>query len=279
VRELVERGRHLELGGEERRVTILFSDLAGFTTLAETLPPVGVVALLNEYLGAMTEVIYVERGTVGDFVGDAVLAYWGAPTEQPHQAARACRAALAMQSALTGLNARLGARGLPALNQRIGIHTGEVIVGNIGSEQHREFTVIGDAVNLASRLEGANKRFGTGILVSGDTLAETDGAFVTRELARVVVQGRAAPVAVHELRAVQEPPAAGTSSARQRSPTYAEALEMFYTGELRGARAGFLAAWEQDADAAARFMAAQCGALLAAPLPQPWDGALRLSEK
>jgi adenylate cyclase len=278
VQEMANRGWGLDLGGESRVVTILFSDLEGFTSLSENMTPRQVVNLLNEYLGGMSNELFAEHGTIGDFIGDAIMAYFGAPVALPNHAARACRAALHMQARLDELNVGWRGRGLPELRMRIGIHTGEVVLGNIGSERRTDFTIIGDAVNLASRLEGANKLFGTGILVSGDTLAGTDRAFESRELGRIVVKGKTRPVVIHQL--IAEGPTGG-DFIRARSPadSYALGLEKFYLARFDEARAMFTDASTRHGDRAAAFMAGQCERFRSQPPGPGWNGAIELTTK
>ena len=196
VERLVARPGLLRLGGEAREVTVMFTDLEGFTTLSEQLSAEQTVELLTLYFNAMTPLIHATGGTVDKFIGDAVMAFWGAPLDDPAHAEHAVRAALAMQRAMDALLARLQERGLPPVRMRIGLHTGRVVVGNVGSEQRFSYTVIGDAVNLAARLEGANKAFGTQILLSGSTAAQLPAVIGLRALDDVIVKGRSEPVRV-----------------------------------------------------------------------------------
>src|SRR5262249_26375049 len=156
-------------GGEHRRLTIYFSDIADFTSISESMPPEALVAHLGEYLQAMSEQVLAAGGTVDKYIGDAVMAFWGAPLENAEHDRGAGTAAVRNQQPLRKLRERWQAEGKPPFRARIGIHTGEVIVGNIGSAARLNYTVIGDAVNLASRLEGLNKYYDTSILISEST--------------------------------------------------------------------------------------------------------------
>jgi adenylate cyclase len=199
VRELVDISEELVVGGERREISVLFSDIRGFTTLSEGLDPAELVNQLNEYFEEMTEAIEWERGTLDKFIGDGLMAIFGAPLHQPDHADRACAVALAMCERLDELNVGRTERGLPQLAIGIGVHTGEAIVGNIGSPARRvEFTAIGDTVNLASRLESNTKTVGARILVSNETVAAcTEHRFESR--GAIVVKGRTQATDVFEL--------------------------------------------------------------------------------
>jgi adenylate cyclase len=197
VARLVEEPELLRLGGEAREVTLMFTDLAGFTSLSERLSAEQTVELLSAYFDAMTPIIHRHQGTVDKFIGDAIMAFWGAPLEDPRHAEHAVRAAIEMQTAMDTLAAGLARRGLPAIAMRIGLHTGTAVIGNVGSATRFSYTAIGDAVNLAARLEGANKAFGTGILLSGATAAQLPPDIGLKPLADVIVKGKSEPVRVY----------------------------------------------------------------------------------
>jgi adenylate cyclase len=187
------------LSGERREVSILVSDIRGFTTLSEKLPAEVVAAHLNDYFPAMVGAIFDHRGTVDDFIGDGILAVFGAPLPDADHAGRAVRAAAAMQAALTRLNAGWEGRGLPVLRMGVAVHTGTVFVGNVGSAERAKYTVIGDAVNATARLEGLNKDLGTTILLTEEVRTAVGGLVETRFRGDIAVKGRAEPLRVHEL--------------------------------------------------------------------------------
>ncbi len=166
IEQLIAHPERLKLGGERRTLSIFFSDLQGFTAISEGLDPEALTALLNEYLSAMTDILHEEGGTVDKYVGDAIIAFWNAPLDQPDHAERAARAALRCQEKLSEMRPDFRERIGKDLYMRIGLNTGFAVVGNMGSRSRFDYTVLGDAVNLASRLEGINKQFGTFILSS-----------------------------------------------------------------------------------------------------------------
>lgn len=191
VNELAAHPERVTLGGEHREVTLMFTDLAGFTTLAEELEPRRAADMLNRYMTEMNRVIFRYNGTIVQFIGDAIMAFWNAPLADSDHALHAVQAACDMQAAMGGLNVQLQADGLPSLGMRIGIHTGTVLVGNMGSAIGRlYYTALGDAVNLAARLEGANKAYGTNILVSAASVEKIDGQIPMRRVDLVRVKGK-----------------------------------------------------------------------------------------
>lgn len=199
ARQVAEDPTALDLGGEEIVATAMFTDIAGFTSVAESMTAQETAAMLNRYFSEATGHVFATDGTLVKYIGDAVFAIWGAPVRVPDHAARACRTALAlarMDAARDDADADDPAR---RLRTRIGVHTGPMLVGNLGSKQRFDYTAIGDAVNLAARIEGINKMFGTRAIVSGDTLAAADGDVAVRRLGRVQVVGRGVPVTLYEL--------------------------------------------------------------------------------
>jgi adenylate cyclase len=199
-------GGKVSLGGESLKVTILFTDIRSFTSISERMDPQQLVGLLNEYFTEMVGIVMQEDGVVDKYIGDAIMAVFGAPVPKEDDAVHAVRAAVRMRRALLELNERLEARGLPRLRTGIGIHTGEVVAGNIGSEKRMEYTVIGDAVNLASRLETSTKDVGVNVLISEDTYALTKHVVEVRAVKEITVKGRKAPVMTYEVLGLQGEP-------------------------------------------------------------------------
>lgn len=197
VAHLLSQAREQQALGEARELTVLFSDIRGFTALAESMPSEAVVKLLNDYLTCMVDVIFAAGGTLDKFMGDGIMAYFGAPIEQPDHADRALWCAVHMQEALVRFNAARIDTGLPALKIGVGLHSGRVIVGDIGSPRRREYTAIGDVVNVAARLESLTKQHGAPILVSETTVARVRGPVRFTRAPDAPIRGRAAPLALY----------------------------------------------------------------------------------
>jgi adenylate cyclase len=200
VEEITENIEKLKLGGEKRELSVLFSDIRGFTTMSETLPPEDLVRLLNTYLTRMTEQVFKHDGLLDKYIGDAIMAVYGAPIHRPDHALLACHTALDMMRELRGLQAEWKHEKRPAIDIGIGINTGTMIVGNMGSVNRFDYTVIGDSVNLGSRIEHLNKEYGTHILISEFTYADVrDKIKAVREVDVTAVRGRGASVRIYEL--------------------------------------------------------------------------------
>jgi len=192
----------IRFNGEKRKLTILFSDVRSFTTLTEKSDPVRLLKQLNEYLEAMTDIIFRYDGIVDKFIGDGIMAHWGAFTPDRPNAALAARAALDMIEELANLNRHWEATGFPPLDIGIGLNTAEVIFGNVGAGKKLDFTAIGDGVNLAARLEGANKEYRTHIIISEATREELGPAAQVASLGSIVVKGKTVSVEIFELKAL-----------------------------------------------------------------------------
>ena len=199
VRRVVDNSISTELGGVRQEISIVFTDVRGFTTIAESADPDVLMRQMSRYFTALTDAFLAEGGTVDKFIGDAVMVFWNAPDPQPDHVERACRAALAGQKAAEQLNTQFEAEGLPPFYTRFGIHVGEAVVGNLGSAERMNYTALGSPVNLASRLEGLNKEYGTTILVSEDVYARVRHRFQFRAIASVVAKGMTRETRVYEL--------------------------------------------------------------------------------
>ncbi len=277
VDQLVADPSRLRLGGEKRHLSILFSDLAGFTSLSESVTPEALLELLNEYLDEMAAIVLSESGTLDKYIGDAIMALYGAPGDLPNHAAHACRTALRMQRRLEQLNVRWREVGRAPMGMRIGVNTGYPVVGNIGGEKRFDYTALGDAVNLAARLEPACKAYDVGILISGATKEAAGDAIITRELDLLAVYGKDEPVAVLELVAL----------AGEELGEKAELLRQFESGlaACRGrdfelAIQYFEAVAEIDpTDGPALLYLERCRDYMVNPPPAEWDGVERRQVK
>ncbi|MGQ9920135.1 MAG: CHASE2 domain-containing protein [Desulfobacca sp.] len=276
VNTMLQHPEKLKLGGEKREMTVLFSDIRGFTTLSERLEPEVLVNLLQSYLNPMTEVVFQHHGTMDKYIGDAIMAIYGAPLPLPDHAARACDTALDMLTTLTHLWEDWRAQGLPALKIGIGINSGPMTVGNMGSERLFDYTVIGDNVNLASRLEGLNKYYGTAILISEATQQLLPDTFLLREVDRVRVKGKKASVAIFELRGRGQP--TGLEAALLQS--FAAGLTAFRQLQWQKAEEHFRRCLDlYPDDGPAKLLLQRTAQLAQQPPPPDWDGTTTLTEK
>lgn len=265
VDSMVASGKMPALGGEMRNVTMFFSDLSGFSSIAETMTPGELVTLMNEYLSAMTDIIESHGGYVDKYIGDSIVAMFGAPADDPAHATNAVRAALKCHDKLAELNAGHPAFAGHGLSHRIGLNSGEAVVGNIGSRRRFNYTVMSDTVNVASRLEGANKYYGTAIMASETTMAQTGATFAWRELDAIRVLGRGEAIKVFEPLAER-----GAESDRQAkaATAYAEGLARWRARDFAGAADAF--GQMTDTDPASAQFARRAIALAANPPPPDW---------
>jgi len=271
VAEMLRHPERVKLGGERRDMTVLFSDIRGFTSISETLDPEALVRLLNELFTPMTRIVLEHGGTLDKYMGDALMAFFGAPLAQPDHAARACRATLAMRDELVRLNDGWHRAGsLPAhlsLGIGIGLNSGEMSVGNVGSEAVFGYTVIGDNVNLGSRIEGLNKDYGTQILVSESTVERAGPGLLFRELDQVRVKGKQQPVGLFELMSLEP----ASPADRERAALFAGGLAAYRGRDFAAAEAVF-ARLAAGSDGAARLFEERCRHYREDPPPADWDG-------
>lgn len=276
VREVLASGREAELGGERRTLTVFFSDIVGFTSVSERMDPEALVAHVGEYLGAMSEEVLAEDGTLDKYIGDAVMAFWGAPRRDEQHALKACRAALRNQKRLRELRAKWQEEGKPELYCRIGLNTGELIVGNIGSESRLNYTVVGDAANLASRLEGLNSHYGTSIMMSSSTHALVKEAVVARPLDRVAVKGKKRGSLVYELLGLK---GETDEEAAAFAQEYEDALACYFVMQWPEAARRFETLLQKRDDTAGRILLERCRIYIESPPPADWTGSFQMTSK
>lgn len=273
IDRLIDDPKRLQLGGEERMITSFFSDVAGFTSISEKLSPHELVALLNDYLSAMTEIILDEGGTLDKYEGDAIVAFWNAPLDEPDHAVRACRAALACQKKLAELGPDFRKRYGLEIRARIGLNSGPAVVGNMGSGRRFDYTAMGDTINLAARLEGACKTYGVPILAGEKTLEMVREKILAREIDRVRVVGKKLPVRIFE--PIGEFGKAAAADA-DKAILFQRGLELYRDRQWDGAMQIF---GSLAGDAAAGVYAARCRDYRDAPPPEDWDGVADLKTK
>ena len=243
LKEILKDPSKLRLGGERKEITVLFTDIANFTTISEKMTPEDLASMLNDYLTRMSEIVFANGGVLDKYVGDAVMAFWNAPLTNPNHAILACKTALAM----------IGASG--DLQMRVGINTGEMFVGNMGSKMRFDYSVLGDNVNLGSRLEGINKEYGTKILISESTQSLISNNLITRFIDTVAVKGKEKGVKIYELRSINY------------DPNFDIARELYEKGEFTKA----LKIFEKIIDdPPAKVFLLRCQEFIKIP-PQRWD--------
>ena len=273
IERVIENPALLRLGGERREVSSFFSDVAGFTAISEALSPEELVDLLNEYLSEMTEIILASGGTLDKYEGDAIIAFWNAPLEQPDHALRACRVALRCQARLRELQPRFQERYGRSIVMRIGLNSGPAVVGNMGSSRRFDYTAMGDTINLAARLEGACKQYGIGILVGEETYRRAQADIAAREIDIIRVVGKTKPVAVYEIIKEKDRLSAEEADGLAR---YEEARSAYKRRDWEEA-AGLFAGLQGDPVAA--IYRERCLALMQSPPPKDWDGSFALKTK
>jgi adenylate cyclase len=268
VEQLKKNPGQLSLSGSEKELSILFSDIRGFTTISEQMSAVQLGAFMNRYLTAMSREILAQQGTVDKFIGDAIMAIWGAPLEDAGHAGHSVRAAMGMVTSLKALQPAWEQEGLPRFEIGIGINTGVASVGNFGSEERFDYTVIGDNVNLASRLEGLTKLYGVSIIISEATREAVGPRFFCRRLDRVRVKGKEQPVTIYEPLLAGDPHVA----LRDETERFERALDCYFDRQFAKAAeilAGLQAAGPQRLYA---YYLERISGFLNHPPPTDWDG-------
>ena len=276
VEQMLKHPDKLKLGGDKRDISVLFSDIRGFTTISEGLTPEGLTHLLNEYLTAMTDVVFKYDGTLDKYMGDAVMAFYGAPLDQPDHPFRACNTALDWMEELGKLNVKWGQEGKKPLDIGVGINTGPMMVGNMGSNQRFDYTVMGDNVNLGSRLEGANKNYQTNIIISEFTYERVKDQFVCMELDSVKVKGKTLPVRIFQLVGKNDLPPLRKEAVRQ----FHRGLELYKQQKWDEAMEVFSAVTAMDKGVKpANLYIERCMDLKESPPGPQWDGVFVMKTK
>ncbi|MCF8242164.1 MAG: CHASE2 domain-containing protein [Melioribacteraceae bacterium] len=278
VDELITDPDKMRLGGENKDLSIFFSDIAGFSSVSEKMSAEELVRIMNEYLGELTDIIIHQGGTLDKYIGDAIMAFWGAPICIEDHAYKACYSALLTQERLTELNAEWEKQGIPKLSARIGINSGEVVVGNIGSTKRFNYTVMGDNVNLASRLEGANKQYGTLMMISDSTYFQVNDKIYCRELDIIRVKGRTTPTTVYELIGlITDPKSAEFIGALE---CYFKGLELYKKRNFNEATSYFEKCHSSELkDSPSKVYADRCKFYVENPPGDDWDGVFTMVTK
>ncbi|NUN05109.1 MAG: adenylate/guanylate cyclase domain-containing protein [Bdellovibrio sp.] len=276
VDELLKDAKNLQLGGRRVRMTAFFSDVRGFTTISEKLAPEELSRVLNMYLTPMTDIVFKNKGTLDKYMGDAVMAFFGAPIEDKDHAKHACLCALRSIEKLMELQKVFAEKNLPMIDIGIGINTGDMSVGNMGSNIVQNYTIMGDSVNLASRLEGINKEYGTRIVISEFTYNDVKNDFIAREIDRVRVKGKLEPVRIYELLAEKS---AG-AQIQERVDLFAEGFRLYQEKQFQTALEKFNKINElYQSDPVAKLYIERCQDYLESPPPLDWDGVYVMKTK
>jgi adenylate cyclase len=284
VKRFVDSGEPVEIGGKSTNITIFFSDVANFTTISEQTPPQELIFQLSDYFESLSSIILENEGTIDKFIGDAVMAFWGAPDIDENQIIHACRSALICQHKLNGLNRYWAATNKPILVTRIGIHSGTAVVGNIGSTERMNYTALGDSVNLAARLEGINKMYGTRIMISEAVRKGLPSTFVTRPIDIVAVKGKDVGVPIFELMGVDNDPYLQPIPAevKEFAKQFGEAFDLYIKQKWEEAISIFLELRKANLypdDIMAEKYIERCQKFIVDPPGQEWDGVVHLKEK
>jgi adenylate cyclase len=281
VDEILKDPGNIELGGKKVELTVMFSDVRGFTTISEKLDPRALSSLLNSYLTPMTDLVFETKGTLDKYMGDAIMAFWGAPIPLEDHPQRAATCALKMLKKLKVLQQEYAAKGLPTIDIGIGLNTGDMSVGNMGSNTVRSYTVMGDSVNLGSRLEGINKEYGTRIIVSEFTQRRIAQDFITREVDWVRVKGKAQPVRIFELMGTKASgPLAPDGQMLTLLPEFEKGFRLYHERKFDEAVVSFTAALNtKPDDECSQLYIERCNEYLAEPPGNDWDGVYTMKTK
>ena len=278
VEDIVTDPARLQLGGVKRYMTALFTDIKGFTAITESLPPEQIVEILNYYLSTMSDVILDQKGTIDKYEGDGIVAFFGAPLELPDHALRACATAILMKKAEREVNRNILAKGSsPPLFTRIGINSGEMVVGNMGTPKKMNYTVISNAVNLASRIEGINKQYDTWILATENTIRDTGSHILSRRLDRIRVVGINEPVRIYEVMGTDS---GAADELREQIHLFEKAMNYFEERNWKDAQSTFNRVIELVPDDGPSLLyLRRCRRYLEFMPDQNWDGVFDFTEK
>src|SRR3989344_3672487 len=276
VGELMKHPEKLKLGGDRRNITVFFSDIRGFTSISEKLSPEELVNLLNQYLSAMTEIVLKNRGLVDKYIGDAIMAFWGAPLDEEQHAELACWTALEMKDKLEELRGKWVKQGYPEVNVGVGLNTGDAVVGNMGSSERFDYTAMGVTVNLASRLESLTKQYGVMILVSESTKKTVEEGFVTRKLDIVAVKGKKTGVTIYELVGKKDEVDKKTL---QLIDHFEDGFALYQKMKWNDAIKEFERSLKVKHDKASELFIERCHAFMKTPPPKDWEGVWVMTTK
>ena len=274
IEEMLKDPSKLKLGGQKRNLAIMFSDIRGFTTLSEKLTPEELTSFLNEYLDAMTNIVLENRGTVDKYIGDAIMCFWGAPISDPEHIRLAVKTSVEMMDKMHELRLDWKVRGLPDIDIGIGINSGDVVVGNMGSHKRFDYTCLGDHVNLASRLEGLNKMYGCHIIVSENVYPIIAKDYVTRELDLVTVKGKKQPITIYEV--------IGKKVQKKNADfliAYNKGLAHFKKRDFKQAKTYFESALKSRDDVHTKTYIDRCKGYAKTPPPKDWNGVTEIKTK
>ena len=272
MNEIIKNPEKLKLGGTRKEITVFFSDIRGFTAISEKIKPEKLVHILNEYFTAMTNIITKHKGVVDKYIGDAIMAFWGAPLKQPKHAEMACNTSLDMIKKLKELQKKWQKEKFPEIKIGIGINTGHAVIGNMGSYERFDYTAIGDAINLGARLEGLTKKYGTNIIISENTKKKISKKFITRKLDLVKVKGKKKPVKIYELICRKEDL---TKNKKEEIKNYEKGLEHYLNKKWDEAIKEF----KKTNDFASKEFIKRCEEFKKNPPSKEWNGAWEMKNK
>ncbi len=278
VKQLIESGENVVIGGKDRELTLFFSDIADFTPISESIPPKDLMLQLSEYFDTVAQIIETEKGTVDKFIGDAVMAFWGAPLVNDDHAVMACRAALKCQKGIEVLNREWERKGWTPFHTRIGLHTSYNVVGNMGSKQRMNYTVLGEGVNLASRLEGVNKIYSTSIIISKSTHRYVQNRFICRILDQIAVKGNSQSVVIYELLTENNSPE--SEKLKVLADRFLDAYNLYLKRDWKTARDLFQSVLRDFPDDRVSLLyIGRCDKFLENAPDESWNGITRLETK